>query len=512
MKKIQAKKLFKRIGALVAGVVVLACSSLAFPLTAQAEEKYTYCYDYWGDVQDSPDAYEVAGVFTCDDLGLEKPMSTTANGLTVVGNYIYLCDTGNNRIVQFERIDREHITFVKEFTSFKGNVEVNTFNKPRDFQINEDGNIFIADTDNNRVLKLDSEWNYIMEFVKPTDNTLDPELVFQPTKLAVDTAGRVYCIATGINKGMIKYEADGTFSGFVGATPVVYKLWDYIWKRYFTTAAQREKMASFVPTEYANLYMDHDGFIYACSANLAEEDLKSGSAKAVRRLNLMGNDILIQNGEFPVYGDIYMGNGGGYTGCSKIVDITAFDNDVYVLCDKERGRLFTYDSQGRLLFAFGGKGNIDGYFMKDQPIALDHMGYDLIALDSLSRTLTVFTPTEYGNLIYQAIDQFDAGQYEESGKSWQKVMDLNGNYDLAYIGVGRALLRQEKYKEAMEYFELKYDDDNYSRAFKQYRKEWVEEHILVIIIVLFAVLVVPMIIGRISKIKYEIDTADIFKF
>ena len=150
--------------------------------------------------------------------------------------------------------------------------------------------------------------------------------------------------------------------------------------------------------------------------------------------------------------------------------------------------------------------------MKDQPIALDHMGYDLIALDSLSRTLTVFTPTEYGNLIYQAIDQFDAGDYEASGKSWKAVMDRNGNYDLAYIGVGRALLRQEKYKEAMEYFELKYDDDNYSRAFKQYRKEWVEDHILVIIIVLFAILVVPMIIGRIGKIKYEIDTADIFKF
>ncbi len=512
MKKIQAKKLVKRLSALVASAVILAGSSLAFPLTAQAESKYTYCYDYWGDVQDSPDAYEVVGVYTAADMGLEKPISNTASGLTVVGNYFYICDTGNNRIVQFERIDREHIAFVKEYTGFKGNVEVTTFNKPNDFQINEEGYIFIADTDNNRVVKLDPDWNYMMEFTKPTDNSLDAELVFQPTKLVADSAGRVYCIATGINKGVIKYEADGSFSGFVGATPVVYKLWDYIWKRFLSTAAQREKMVSFVPTEYSNLYLDHDGFIYACSSGLAEEDLKSGAAKAVRRLNLMGSDILIQNGEFPVYGDIYMGNGGGYTGCSKIVDVTAFDNDVYVLCDKERGRLFTYDSQGRLLFAFGGKGNIDGYFMKDQPIALDHMGYDLIALDSVSRTITMFTPTEYGKLIYQAIDQFDAGQYEDSGKSWQAVMDLNGNYDLAYIGVGRALLRQERYKEALNYFELKYDDDNYSKAFKQYRKEWVEEHILVIFIVVFAILIIPMIIGRIGKIKYEIDTADIFKF
>ncbi len=508
MRKNLAKNIIKRLSAFLAGAVILGCSTL----TAQAEEKYTYCYDYWGEVQDSPDAYEVVGVYTSADLGLDKPISTTATGLTVIGNDIYLCDTGNNRIIQLSRVDREDFEVVNIFDSFKGDVEVTTFNKPQDFQINEDGNIFIADTDNNRVLKLDSEWNYIMEFNKPTDNTLDEALVFQPTKLAVDSAGRVYCIATGINKGMIKYEADGTFSGFVGATPVVYNLWDYIWKRFFSTAAQREKQASFVPTEYSNLYMDHDGFIYACSSNLAEEDLKSGSAKAVRRLNLMGSDILIQNGEFPVYGDIYMGSGGGYTGCSKIVDVTAFDNDSYVLLDKERGRLFVYDSQGRMLFAFGGKGNMDGYFSKDQPIALDHMGYDLIALDSISKTITVFTPTDYGKLVFQAMDQFDAGLYEESGETWQAVMDLNGNYDLAYIGVGRALLRQERYKEALKYFELKFDDDNYSKAFKQYRKQWIEEHILVIFIVAFAVLIVPMIIGRLGKIKREIDTADIFKF
>ena len=70
---------------------------------------------------------------------------------------------------------------------------------------------------------------------------------------------------------------------------------------------------------------------------------------------------------------------------------------------------------------------------------------------------------------------------------------------------------QEKYHEAMEYFELKWDANNYSKAFKQYRKEWVEEHIVVIIIIVFAVLCIPLIIGRIKKIKHEIDTADIFK-
>ena len=62
----------------------------------------------------------------------------------------------------------------------------------------------------------------------------------------------------------------------------------------------------------------------------------------------------------------------------------------------------------------------------------------------------------------------------------------------------------------MEYFELKYDAENYSKAFKQYRKIWVEENIVMILIVVFVVLCVPLIIGKLKKIKREIDTAEIF--
>ena len=122
----------------------------------------------------------------------------------------------------------------------------------------------------------------------------------------------------------------------------------------------------------------------------------------------------------------------------------------------------------------------------------------------------MFTQTEYGKNIIQAIDLFQDGEYEASGETWQRVIEMNGNHDLAYIGIGRALLRQEEYHEAMEYFKLKWDDENYSKAFKQYRKEWVEENIVAIVCALVVVFVVPLTIGKIRKIKHEIDTADIF--
>ncbi len=500
------KNLLIRCGAAVLAGMIL-CLGIPGQSAYAKEYGYTYNYDYWEDVQESPDFYTVCKVFTYTDLGLDTRLNGP-QGLFVKGSNLFLCDTGNNRIIELHRDSAEKLEVVRIIDSFNGPNGSENLNRPTDVAVSEEGDFFIADQGSARVLKLDNDLNYLMQFDKPVDNTLDPNLVFQPNKLAVDTAGRVYCIATGINKGLVKYENDGVFSGFVGATPVTFNWTDYIWKR-FASQEQRAKMVSFVPTEYDNICMDHEGFIYACTGSVKPDDLDSGAADAVRKLNLMGNDILVRNGNYPVFGDLYWGSGGGYEGPSYFTDVTVMDNDIYVCLDRNRGRCFGYDDQGRLVFAYGGNGNMDGYFRR--PTAIEHIGHDLYVVDDLDNSITVFVPTPFGEKVYTAIEEFDLGNYEVSGQAWQDVMDQNGNYDLAYIGIGRALLRQKQYKEAMKYFELKYDEDNYSKAYKQYRKQWVEEHIVIIVIVVLALFLIPMIIGRVKKIKWEIDTADIFR-
>jgi hypothetical protein len=496
------KNFFLKTGMAILAIATAFLQPLQVSATSSTEGGYTYNYDYWGDYKDSADFYTVCKVFTSTDLGLDVKLKNP-QGLVVDGKHMYLCDSGNNRIIELERVSPEKLEVVRIIDSIKGS-SVNTFNNPTDVAVSEDGNIFIADQGNARVVKVDSDLNYLLEFVKPTDNTLDPKLVFQPTKLAVDTAERVYCIATGINKGLIKYENDAAFSGFVGATPVTFNWTDYIWKK-LASQEQRAKMESFVPTEYENIYMDYEGFIYATRA-LTDDSKKTENA--VRKLNLMGNDILVKNGDWPVQGDLYWGSGGGYDGPSILTDVTVLDNDIYVCLDRNRGRLFGYDDQGRLVFVFGGNGNMDGYFRR--PSAIDHIGHELYVVDSLDCSITAFVPTDFGNLVYTAVEEFDQGKYEASGAAWQEVMNQNGNYDLAYIGIGRALLRQEQYKDAMDYFELKYDAENYSKAYKQYRKIWVEEHIGWIVAVILILFLVPLGIGKFKAIRHEIDTADIF--
>ena len=158
-----------------------------------------------------------------------------------------------------------------------------------------------------------------------------------------------------------------------------------------------------------------------------------------------------------------------------------------------------------MLWGFGGVGNADGFF--NNPMAIEHMGTDLLILDAggaYGGSLTVMTPTEYGQMVYTAIHQYRTGDYDGSAKTWTDVLSRNGNSDSAYIGIGRALLQQEKYDEAMSYFKAAEDDKNYSEAWRLRRMELVEQNIVPIFIVVAAILVLPPLIRRIKKIKWEV--------
>ena len=234
------------------------CFILCIPQNAMADDGsqrgYTYNYDYWEDVQYSPDAYTTAGIYTSIELGLDQGFSS-AEGMYVSENQVYICDTGNNRIVELEWTDQNTFRLVRVIDEIKGNTEVKSLSGPTDICVTDEKDIYICDKGNHRILKLDSDLNYLMEFTKPTDATFDQSTDFLPDKLEVDDVGRVFCIADNVNKGMIKYESDGSFTGFYGASPVKYDWSDYIWKK-LATKEQRSAMESFVPTEYDNLYRD----------------------------------------------------------------------------------------------------------------------------------------------------------------------------------------------------------------------------------------------------------------
>ena len=486
-------------------LAMLLVFTLALPLgCALADDgvssTYTYNYDYWEELRESPDAYRVDQVIYSATLKLDTPMRRPQS-LFVHENDLYVCDTGNNRILQLRREGKD-FSLVRVIDRIAG-ADPETFSTPSDVSVDDEGNIYVADTNNNRVIKADKDLNYIRSFLKPDDSTFDQKLSFLPSKIVTDTVGRVFVLATNVNKGLVKFEPDGTFTGFIGANKVKYDMWEYIWKTFFTTKEQRDQQASFVPTEYENIYMDKEGFIYATNIVFSEYDLLWDNAKPIRRLNAVGNDILIKNDHYPPIGDLQWAEGSIEYGPSKLKDITVLDNDIYIAFDRTRGRLFGYDPQGIMLWAFGTKGNHVGAFLS--AASVEHMGRDLLVLDEDESSITVFTPTDYGNLIYRANDEYLRGQYETSADTWREVLKLNANYDPAFIGIGRSLLRQEQYGEAMKYFKMAHDRVNYGRAYRYYRKEAVESRVGLLAAILVALLVVPLILRQIKRMKEEVQ-------
>ena len=479
--------------------LVLLAPAAAYAVNDGFSDVYTYNYSYWGDMMESPDAYNVAEVIYSATLGLDTPMRRPQS-LFVQGQYLYVADTGNNRILEILR-EGDQYTLSRIIDRVNG-TEPADFSNPRDIAVDPAGNIYVADTDHNRVVMMDKDLNFIRAYVKPEDSTFERTLSFLPNKINVDTSGRVFVLATNVNKGLIKYEADGTFAGYIGANKVVYSLWDYVWKSFFTTKEQRAQQESFVPTEYENIYIDEGGFIYATNTVFSEYDLMWDNAKPIRRLNSIGNDILIKNDKYPPIGDLDWVEQSVDNGPSKFKDITVLENDIYVAFDRTRGRVFGYDPQGIMLWAFGTKGNFEGAFLGG--VSIEHMGHDLFCLDENECSITVFTPTEYGALIYKASDQYLKGDYDASADTWREVLKLNANYNLAFIGIGRSLVRQEQYEEAMDYFKMAHDRENYGRAYRYYRKIVVERNIGWVVAIIAVVLILPLVFKRIRRMKEEV--------
>ncbi|MCL1885090.1 MAG: hypothetical protein FWF81_15205 [Defluviitaleaceae bacterium] len=488
--------------------VLIIAGMIPISVLGLGPTNYTYAYNEWGIPIPSPDAYRVSAYilgqhlyFNGENLGNFR----SPQDLHIHGNLLYLADSGNHRIIVMEFFEDTTWEVVDVRTHALLNGAPTNFNNPHgvfvsDWYANR-GQIWIADTDNRRVLHLDENWNVITEILHPGihgDSLIDPDSDFLPTKLAVDFSGRLFVQARHINRGLMEFDRYGIFAGYMGAPDVVVDIIAQV-RRFFATPAQREAMLLNIPVEYNNLHIDQEGFIFVTTA---QEDVDP-----ISRLNAMGDDILIRNGwEYPI-GDLWVGVGADRSGPSEFVAVTSLPNGNYVTFDRNRGRLFAYDPQGNLLYVWGGPGNREGFFTF--PTALANMGYTLFALDGgiggNYSALTRFDLTEYGALINEALDMYLRGMYEESYDVWSEVLRINGNFSMAYIGMARALLRQGYYREAMDFFRLQNDYRNYGRAFGFYRRIWMEQNFWIFASTLGVLMVVPPVVKKIIKVKREID-------
>lgn len=485
---------YKRVLAFIA-IIMLILSDSVYALSYMNVPYYTYNYDYWGNIYYTPPAYIPQNVLSgvgigCGDFKNPQDIFVDDN------KKLYIADTGNNRIVVYDLNDKK----VSEIKGFVNNGVEESFKSPSGIYVTNDGKIYIADTGSNRVVALNSDGTLYKIIKNPESKDLGKNFQFSPLKVAVDYAGRVYVIAKNLFEGIMSFDNEGNFTGFVGTIYVNISPYEKIWRK-LSTKAQRKSQIQFIPTEFTGIDITSDGFLYATN-------IDANGKQSVRKLNPKGQDIIKMNNNNSkqtgtLSGDLFWRLSGNYSGASQIIDVTYRDNGIYSILDRRRGRIFTYDDEGDLLYIFGGFGSQEGTFKN--PIAIDTIGDEILVLDMGRGNITIFVPTEYGSLINKAVSERYNGDEASAVELWKRVIKLDSNFELAYVGVGKSYLASGENKEAMKYFKLGMDRTYYSIAYRRYRDDILKKnlgYILTVIIVLIAIYVIKRLLKR-KKIKKD---------
>ncbi|OMF84328.1 hypothetical protein BK146_31165 [Paenibacillus sp. FSL R7-0333] len=455
--------------------VLLLVSLCPRPAGAAPYEGYTY--SYWGDAVQSPIAYLPSRAIS----GLEAGTGAwTAPGDLFVSaeGLLYVLDSGNGRIVV---LDKEWNT-LRVIEGFRNGEKKDSFNNPEGLFVTDAGRIYVADTENRRLVELDGTGTFVREIGAPKADVIGAGFEYFPRKVIVDKAGRIYVVGRGVYEGLIEFDSDGQFTGFMGTNKVQFDPVDLFWKS-VSTKEQREKMVQFIPLEFNNVDVDEDGFIYTTTV-----DKKTFSP--VKRLNPSGIDVLRVGGEIPPIGDLSKDR-------SAFIDIDVTGNGVYRALDATRGRIFTYNEDGKLLYVIGQLGSQLGTFKN--PAALESYENAIYVLDRDLGRITEFTVTRFGSMVNEANTLYSSGKHDEAAKLWREVLKLDANYEMAYVGIGKSLLRQGEYKEAMTYLKLGNDREYYSKALGKYRREYMRDHFSIYMTGMIAVLLGGYVIARLVK-------------
>ena len=372
--------------------------------------------------------------------------------------YMFIADTGNNRIVKMT-LDG---VLLGVFTGPKDS----PLKTPNGVFADDEGNMYVADTGNYRIVHLSADGSFVEEFTRPESPNLPEDFNFDPTKVIVSDTGYIYALK---GQYLISIDGYGKFRGFVGQSKLPFSLSRWL-ARIFASKEQLEKMSTEVPDSYTNVTLSDDNMIYASSEDTTEGELK--------KLNSIGTNIYKKYGKSVPewlkalytlnFDDIPFSYGDRQMDMPRFVDISVDSDEIVTAIDAETCRLFQYDKDANLLAIFGSYDERDGGFI--QPISLDvDADGTYYILDKSKNNIQAFKPTAFIKNVHAAVGEYNKGDYDKASELWSEVLKTGENYQLAHAGIAQAAYKQEDWQKSMEEYKLAGDRVNYSKAFAKYR-------------------------------------------
>ncbi len=477
-------------------IVLLSLLLVSFASAALAEAPYaSYTYDEWNRSVSAPVGYTVEKTVygSLTDSGAWKEaqdLITTADGRILVA------DTGNNRILEYDAA----FNLLRTITEFFRDGQPMPVSGPSGLHLSADGKLYVAMSKAAQAVVADLETletQLVIENLKHA--LLGEDFSFVPAKIGADNAGRIYILSTGCFSGLLQFSPQGEFMGYYGSNKVTVTaevLFQHYWKSIMTDE-QRANMTSILPVEYSNLHCAPDGFVYASTVGTETP------VNQIKRLNPLGNNTFYARGEKEInFGDYELASVKNVSTMVQLLPtfvdvVTTQDCEFIYAVDRAYGRIFERDRNGNLIAVFGALGNQEGTFKQPSAIAL--MEDDVLVLDTGKGSVTMFAPTEYAALVHDAVLKYNAGEYAASRDVWEEVLRRNTNATQAYAGVGRALLKENRYDEALAYFKLGDSRDEYSQAYRIVRLNIIRDNAPWVVCAVVGAVILFKLLGKLLK-------------
>ncbi len=481
---------------IVAFLLMLVIMMSAFAVTASAEpiQKTPYdSYVYWTapgtnwSVSSTP-MYEYKATIDSASLGITS-LKDPSDIFTDSKGLIYVMDGGNGRLV----VINPDYTLNSIITDLKYGDETLDFTDAQGVFVTPDQKIYIADTENARVIITNLEQQVLDVLLLPEADVIPESFNYRPAKIAVDSNGFTYILSDGSYYGAILYKPDGSFSGFFGSNSVkgsILGVFKKIYEMIFVTDEQKMNAEKALPYSFTDIAVDEDNFIYTATGAVSVFVSNIGQLK---KLSPGGTNVLknktatdVVSAEQTNFSDgsgvRYSKNTGQYSW--RVTDLGSMDVDkygyMYGLC-KAYGHIFIYDQECNRIGIFGGgagNGTQEGVFTRAVAIHVNDLNQDVLVVDTIALTITVFSETEYGALVKQAQHMTTEGDYVDAKPYWEKALSYDRNQQLAYRGLARAALIEEEYETTLHYAKLGYDQDTYASAFVYVRNDYLARNFL----------------------------------
>ncbi|MGE5572324.1 MAG: hypothetical protein ACM3ZU_04795 [Bacteroidota bacterium] len=423
-------------------VAGLAVLSLAIPAFAQ---RFSFIPE-GEDRIPCPQGYVYEREISTVDLSSPEDLFIDARGR------LHVADTGNNRIVRMDASG----ALLEEI---RGPSAGRMLSAPQGVFVTGDGTVYVADTGNYRIVVFGPDGSTRLVIERPRSHLFRGEMAFTPTKLVVDRRGFIYATNKDDYRGILVFDGEGKFRGFFGSNPVDFN-WRALFIRLFATKAQKERIARDLPPPHSNVTIDDQGYIYSSTYYDTKNQIKKLSPAGV---DVYNKGLVIRYGERRRAGN------------PAFVDVAVDDQGIISALDSGTGQVYQYDQDRHLLLLFGTKGDGKSQFKQPSSIFVDS-ARKIYVLDKDIGVIKVFRPTHFATLVHTASQLYYDGRYAEAEAPWREVIRLNSNYSLAHTGIGKAALKRGDLETAMAHFRYAKDYLGYSSAFAKLRYRYLREH------------------------------------